>query len=60
MSNEGESISNAKPESNAPFADTSILVAHTEKLVEPPVQFKRLRHKRQVDSTLDVNIYGKV
>ena len=56
MSNGGESIYNEKPESNASFTDTSILVANTEKLVEPPVQFKRLRHKRQVDNASDVNI----
>ena len=49
----GRSLSNAKYGSNASFADTSILVAHTEKLVAPPVQFKRLRHKRQVDNTSD-------
>ena len=52
----GRSLSNAKSGSNASFADTSISDAHTKKQVAPPVMFKSLRHKRQVDNTSDVNI----
>ena len=52
----GRSISNAKPVSHASFADTSISDTHIERQVAPPILFKRLRHKRQVDNTSDVNI----